>query len=85
MDVPAKIADARRAFDSGHDHKAGRILEQVVYETMDPDQLAQIRDIALDEQAKRGHELKYGAWHDILSEVNIRLTQIERKRDKAPA
>ncbi len=84
MDVPAKIAKARRALESGHDRKAGRLLEQAVYETSELDELVQIRDIALEEQTRKGHELRFGNWHDVLSEATTRIAQIERSREHAP-
>jgi hypothetical protein len=78
VDVPAKMAEARRALDEGHQHKASRILEQVVYETTDVGVLTQIRDMALKVRAAKGHELKFGDWHDILSEANVRLARAEK-------
>jgi hypothetical protein len=85
MDVAAKVDEARHLIETGHEHKAGSRLEDAVYATSDVALLTQIRDLALEVQARKGHELKYGNWHDILSEANIRLAQAAKEQEKAPA
>ena len=75
-EISERIAEARKYLDEGHDSKAAKTLEEIVYETHDHDLLVQI-----DELGKRGLEhsgfLHKTTWRDITKESEARLQRPE--------
>lgn len=72
MNVAEEIAQARSALAEGHQTEASRLLHHAAFETLDPELLKQIHELALEGREKAGRIRKRMLWDHILTETELR-------------
>jgi hypothetical protein len=68
-----EIAEARDALHAGHSH--ARIIKRAMLETLDPEVLEQLHQVAEEGMASAGRLRRRLVWDDILNQIEIRERQ----------
>ncbi len=72
MNVAEDIREARTALAEGHPLKASRLLNHAVFETLDPELLEEIHELARQGHDQVGHIRQRVLWDHILSTSELR-------------
>ena len=72
MNALEDIAEARSALDAGHNREAARRLNRATLETLDPELLTEIRELAVKGRGGAGPLRRRLVWDHIIDETEVR-------------
>lgn len=72
MNVAEDIKEARTALASGHQMEASRLLNHAVFETLDPELLKEIHELARQGHDQVGHLRQRVLWDHIVAMSELR-------------